>query len=729
MSPANSSTFRPRLVCLGLFLGTLLLFSRVVNYGFIDYDDPDFITDNVHVQAGLTWDSLRWAWTSGGNAANWQPLTWASLMLDAQLFGLNPHAFHAVNIFWHALNAVMAFLALRRLTGAFGASAICAALFAWHPLRVESVAWISERKDVLSVFFALLTLWGYAAYAEKRRQGLIGAGRYYALTLVAFALGLLCKAMLVTLPGLLLLLDGWPLRRIVFSQPAETPEPNHWKLLTQKLPFFALSLASCIVTYSVQNAGGAITGEFPLGMRVANAFVSVARYLGKFAWPLDLAVCYSPRHWPPLAVVAAVLLMLVLSVGVFWQRRNRPWLLTGWGWFLGLLVPVIGIVQSGPQAMADRYTYLPMLGIQVALIWTLCAVPMPPSLRWLRGAAAGLVLAGCAARTWNQLGVWRSSQALFEHALAVTSENYLAHCNLATTLLNQGRLEEAADNCQRAIAINPGYGPAYYRLGVIQEKMGRPDNAMLSYRTALQCRSDLALVHYRLGGLLLRRGQSPEAASHFRNAIQGQPDFAAPYRGLGIALARDRHTAEANAAFEQALRLGPNDAGAHNDFANALVEQQHFAEAKFHYEKALHLSPHFAETHFNYANLLREHGQAADACTHYRRAIGLAPADADSRYGLGVALEQLGRIGEALDSYNVALQLNPSHAEAHYNVGALLFNRGQWVEAREHFAAAARIKPTFDAAFAGLRLVAEQLGHLPTATDKNQNIAAPELGH
>src|ERR1017187_241108 len=289
-------------VCLALFGGTLLLFSRAVNHDFIDLDDPDYVTQNAQVQAGLTWAGVRWAFVSG-DAANWFPLTRLSHMLDWQIFGSHPHGHHAMNVLWHALSAVMAFLALRRLTGAVWTSATSAALFAWHPLRVESVAWVAERKDVLSVFFGLLTLWAYAVYAEKRRENRVGAGRFYALALAALAAGLLCKPMLVTLPFVLLLLDWWPLQRMSFGARLSTLDP---RLIWEKVPFFLLAAASCAVTYLVQKNGGAVTDTFPLNVRLANAAVSVVRYLGMFFWPFNLAVGYSlPDHWPVLTVAGA----------------------------------------------------------------------------------------------------------------------------------------------------------------------------------------------------------------------------------------------------------------------------------------------------------------------------------------------------------------------------------------------------------------------------------------
>lgn len=664
MPSARPTDFQARLVGLGLFVGTVLLFSRAIHYGFIDFDDPDFVTDNVHVKAGLTWESVRWAWTSVGNAANWQPLTWLSLMLDAQLFGLNPQAFHATNVLWHGLDAAMAFFALRRLTGAFGASAVGAAWFAWHPLRVESVAWIAERKDVLSVFFALAALWAYAAYAEKRRLNPLGAGRCYALALLAFGLGLLCKAMLVTLPFLLLLLDAWPLRRtdLLRSDRRESETvaeaEGWWRLLGEKLPFFALSVVACIITYSVQKAGGALGGGLPLAARVANALVSIPRYLAKFVWPFDLAVVYSPRPWPAATTIGAVLLVVLLSAGAIWQWRQRPWLAIGWCWFLGLLVPVIGLVQAGPQAMADRYTFLPTLGLEIAVLWTLREIPWVVSRPWWRSGLAALLLAGCAARTWNQLGVWHNSRTLYEHALAVTTDNYLAHGYLAATLLNEGRLDEAAAHCRRAIELAPDYGPAWFRLGVVQEKSGRLQAAMTSYYTALKRRPDLAPAHYRLAELLLSRGVASEAVAHFRSAVQRQPDSAAAWRGLGVALGRLDRPDDALAAYQHALELNPADAETHYNVGVILFGRDKLARAREHFAAALQAAPDYGPAYFGLGALAETAENVAAAVRYDERAVSLAPNNAEARYALARTLDAAGREAEALRQCELALGLD-----------------------------------------------------------------------
>src|SRR5580658_7954862 len=348
-------------VCIFLFVAAFLLFSPALNHKFLDYDDPDYVTQNIHIQHGFAWENIRWAFTTG-HAANWHPLTWLSHMLDWKLYGDNPRGHHATNLILHSLNAVLAFLALRKLTGSFWTSAFAAALFAFHPLRVESVVWVAERKDVLSGFFGLGTIYLYAAYAQARTRA--ASIWLYLAVLVILSLGLLCKPMLVTLPCVLLLLDFWPLNRMVSAAAC-------LRLIREKIPFFLLSIASSVVTFYVQKAGNAMI-SLGLESRLINCIVSIALYLQKFFWPFGLAVGYPyPAHWPIATVALSSAVVGIISLIALIQWRRQSWIIVGWLWCLGMWVPVIGIVKVGLQGMADRYTYLPMIGIEIAILWTL----------------------------------------------------------------------------------------------------------------------------------------------------------------------------------------------------------------------------------------------------------------------------------------------------------------------------------------------------------------------
>ncbi len=569
---------RARWVLFALFFGTLLLFSRGLRHDFVDYDDPDYVTRNPHVQAGLTAATVRWAFTTG-TAGNWHPLTWLSHALDWQLFGPNAHGHHAVSIFWHALNAALVFAVLRQLTGACWTSALCAALFAWHPLRVESVAWVAERKDVLCAFFGLLTLWAFARFAEASAGGNGKAKRFYALALLAFALGLMSKPMLVTLPFVMALLDVWPLRR--FSVPT----------ILEKIPFVALSAAACVVTYFAQRHAGAMADTAAPSDRLANAVVAVGDYLRDFFWPCGLAIGYpKPAHWPVERVVLATLFVAWLTVLAVWQRRRRPFLLVGWLWFLGMLVPVIGLVQVGQQARADRYTYLPVLGLQLALLWTARdLVTLAP--RWRRAslAVAAFVLVAGAARTWDQLGVWRNSRTLYEHALAVTKNNYLAHSYLGAWLFNENRLEKARAHFERSLAIKPDYAVAHDRLGLVLERLGQPDEALTHYERAFALRPDDLLPHLHLANALAGLGRDEQALTHYQKVLALNPELAEVHRDYGDSLRTLKRFDDACAEYRRALALQPRDADANYGLAATLENLGQHAEAMASYRAAVRL--------------------------------------------------------------------------------------------------------------------------------------------
>ncbi|MES1168186.1 MAG: hypothetical protein ABUL61_03345, partial [Oleiharenicola lentus] len=382
------------LACAALAVGTVLLFSRSLGYGFINYDDPAYLTANPHVQAGLSWDGMVWAFT--GKTDYWHPLTWLSHMLDWQLFGASATGHRAVSVLWHAANAVLAFLVLRRLTGAWWTAFFSAAFFAWHPLRVESVVWVTERKDVMSGCFFLLTLLAYTQYAQRFKAGQ-PAGRAYGLTLALFLGGLMCKPSLVALPLVLLALDVWPLRRLSLQPAAGWWRENRCAIM-EKLPFFVLSAVIAVVTIRMQAAINAFALAVPLADRLGNAAVSVARYLGHVLWPANLAFFYEhPGAWPLVAVAGAGLLGLLLTAVAWWRRDREPWILVGWLWFVAMLLPSLGLLQVGLQAMADRYTYLPVLGLLLALLPTLRQLPVPARVQAL---VAALALAACAGLTW-----------------------------------------------------------------------------------------------------------------------------------------------------------------------------------------------------------------------------------------------------------------------------------------------------------------------------------------
>jgi tetratricopeptide (TPR) repeat protein len=552
------------------FLGALLfllvagVFLPAVSHDFITYDDPAYVTGNAHVTGGLAWANVRWAFHST-EASNWHPLTWLSHMADCQVFGLHPWGHHLTSVLLHATNAALLFIVLRMMTGAPWRSLFVAALFGLHPLHVESVAWVSERKDVLSTTFWMLVLWAYARRAETLRTRGRAAPIFYGLALLFFALGLMSKPMLVTLPCVLLLLDYWPLRRWDGSSAAA-----RWALLAEKIPFFALSAAASAVTLLAQGSGGTVASaeDFPWSVRLANALIAYCRYLGKCFVPVRLAVFYpfipeQPPLWEPL--LAGALLAGITAAAVALVRR-RPYLLVGWLWFAGTLVPVIGLVQIGGQSMADRYTYVPLIGVFVMAAWAAGdATASWPQRRRVRSLAAGAVLVVFAAMTSRQLSFWKDGASLFRHALAVTENNWVAHANLSATLSNSSAPGADAE-LQETVRILAAFAESYDKKGIELERMpGRSLEAIKEFRTAVRIMPDLAGPHYNLGTALARMpGRLPEAVEEFRAAARLKPDFAGAHYNLGIALARmPGGLPEAIEEFRTAARLKPGFAEAH----------------------------------------------------------------------------------------------------------------------------------------------------------------------
>jgi protein O-mannosyl-transferase len=705
-------------ICLFLFFSTFALFSPAIGHGFVDYDDPIYVTQNPHVQHGITSESLYWAFTTG-HAANWHPLTWLSHMLDWKLYGDDARGHHVTSIFWHSLSAAMAFLMLRKLTGALWPSALAAAIFAWHPLRVESVAWIAERKDVLSVFFGLLTIWAYAGYAHRlrdRRNSIV----FYIFTLLSLAVGLLCKPTLVTLPCLLLLLDFWPLGR--FPGHGENASPL-WRLLLEKIPFFAMAAASSIITYRVQKAGGAMVEKIPLTGRLANAAVAAVRYLHKFAWPFNLAVCYPyPTHWPAPLVGGCILFILLVTAIALRQWRRRPWILTGWLWYLGTLVPVVGIVQVGMQSLADRYTYLPLIGIEIAILWTLRERKCPANAHWLKPVVASLVLIALAARTLNQLSDWQTPEILYTHARDVTNDNYMAWCFLGSEEFRQNHLDEARADFEKSLEFKPDYSVARYRLGLVLDKLGYPDQALAEYREVLQSHPDDAKAHYSLGVNLLEQKQPAAAIPYFQFALQGRDDYddSQTCLAMGMAYVRMNEPQPAMDSFQHAIDLYPNNPEANFDYANLLDSLDRNEQALAEYEKAIQLNPAFAAALCNEGNLLRKMGRPTDAADRYHRAIEIDPQNAQAYFGLAAAQEDMNQPDQAMANYLQAVKIRPAYPDAQYNLGVMYLNAGRADAALPHFQEAVQAAPDYDAALVGLGICQNQTGDLAAAAESLQ---------
>jgi hypothetical protein len=561
-----------------LALGTLALYWPVTGFPFINFDDDEYVFANPVTRAGLTWHGLVWAF-NGIHVGNWHPVSWLSHMIDCQIFGVNAGGHHLVNVLYHVANTLLLFGFLRSTTGAEWRSAFVAALFAWHPLHVESVAWVAERKDVLSTFFWLLTILAYARYAILSQVPSPKSKKFYALALGFCALALLSKPMAVTLPFTLLLLDVWPLGRISNLKLQISNSKNNegrpapgFKLLLEKIPFFLLSFALCAVTFLVQRSAGAVS-PVAWSSRLGNVPVAYLRYLEKAFWPTDLAIVYPyVYHWPASAIAGSVLLLVLVSVLALVLFRRQPWLASGWFWFLGTLVPVIGFVQVGAQSMADRYFYIPSIGLFIVLVWgaaELCAAR--PHGKLILSLAGGGALAGCVLATSLQISCWRSSTSLFLHALDVTQNNYVADNALGKTFEKAGDNARARVLYREAVRIEPRYAISQYNLGLCLIGFGLNDQAFEHLAAAAQLDPNNPDAQFNLGVFFQQNQRWPDAAHCFEATLRRRPGFVPARERLAQTLARQGEFSEAAAQYHEALRLQPNLTAAKKELADLLA--------------------------------------------------------------------------------------------------------------------------------------------------------------
>ena len=551
----------------GLLLAVLVVvvFGQTLRNDFVNYDDDQYVYENPMVSNGLSFRAIDWAFTHP-HAQNWHPLTTLSHMVDCQLYGLQPWGHHLTNVLLHGLAAILLFIALRRLTNAFWPSAMVAALFAVHPLHVGSVAWVAERKDVLSGVFFGLTLWAYARFVRSDRPSLAR----YAIALVFFALGLMSKPTLVTLPFVLLLLDYWPLRRFKsdpagesINQTSQIQSRSVGYLVAEKIPFFMLAAASCVATVLAQGSAVIAIRQLTLGDRVANALVAYVAYLKQLIWPTNLAVVYPfPQGgWTMQQAGLALMALLIISVALFITRRRYPFLLVGWLWFLGMLVPMIGIVQVGLQARADRYTYLPHIGLYLLATWGAWELFK----RWNYGRTAAiafaiLVVVACVADACFETAFWKNSETLWKRTLVCTSNNYIAENNLGDTLMRQeGRLDEAVGHLRRSLEISPEYPDANNNLGYALAGKGQWDEAVVLFQTAMRLRPNFPQAHSNLAVSLSRQGKTDEAIAELREALRLNENYRDAHSNLAILLLQRGERDEAIVHFHEALRLKPND--------------------------------------------------------------------------------------------------------------------------------------------------------------------------
>ena len=593
-------------ICIFLVVATFTVYWQVQDHEFLNYDDKEYVTNNWNVKAGLTSESIKWAFTTG-HFANWHPMTWLSHMLDFQLYGSHPKGHLLINLLIHIANALLLFLVLFRMTGALWQSGFVAALFALHPFNVESVAWISERKNVLSTLFWLLTIWSYVRFVEKPSP------KRYGLTALFLMVGLMSKPMLVTLPFVLLMLDFWPLGRWRLLPESEKNNDlkegeKFSKLIREKIPFFIIVVGSSIITFIVQKSGGALKAmeDNSLSARIANAMVSYVTYLGKTFWPSGLSVFYPHPGDTLPAWQAFICAALLLGISFFavQKMRKAPYLAFGWFWFLGTLVPVIQIVQTGAHAMADRYAYVPTIGLFIIIAWGL------PDLlaRWNHREKAPVIFAGLLiplmVATGNQVDHWKDSITLFKHAISVTDNKY------------------------------PDIALTHNNLGIAQEEKGRISEAITHYRTAMKIKPGFALPHNNLGNVLFATKKTEEAITYYKSALKLNPDYAMAHSNLGI----------------------------------ALEEKGEFEEAIAHYREAVRLEPNLVLAHYNLGIVLKEKGELEEAISHYREAIKFKPDYDLAHINLGNALLAIRKTDEAITHYRFAIKINPNHILAHNNL-------------------------------------------------------------
>ena len=681
-----------------LIVCSLIAFGRIVANDFINFDDNVYITENNYIKAGLNSETLKWAF-SAVVSSNWHPLTLLSHALDWRLFGANASGHHLVSLLLHIGSAILLFLFLNKTTGSLWPSAFVAALFALHPLRVESVAWAAERKDVLSMFLGLAVLYTYALYVEKPKLS-----KYY-LCLILFALSLLAKPTLVTLPFVLLLLDYWPLGRWQKAlQPQLLPVSNESglvkkkvkqrktdstkekkisvplmnrakiirSLLWEKSPFIFLAIASSIVTIWVQKNGGAVAylEELPFLDRMLNAIVSYVAYLIKIFWPVNLAVFYTYRQYlPSWQVFGAASILLGISIAVIYAIKKAPYLFVGWFWYLGTLVPVIGLIQVGKQSIADRYTYFPSIGIAIILTWGVAYLLPRVKLRKIIIIPAALILAALTFLTWQQCGYWKNSISLFNHVLQATKDNYLAHNNLGTALAAEGKKEEAIAHYRKAIEINPTFTIAHLNLGAALVAQGRIEEAL----AAIKMNPNQEEAHFHLGVVLAAQGRNEEAIAHYLAAI----------------------------------KINPNYDDAYYNLANLLMKQGKIEEAIDNYSKAIKINPDHADAHCNLADVFVKQNKIGQAIEHFREAVRITPSSFASLNNLGVNLEKQLKHDEAASYYRRALVVEPKNPGIYFNLGVALGNKGELKEAIENFRQAIYLKPDYEEARRALKLALE----------------------
>jgi tetratricopeptide (TPR) repeat protein len=696
------------LVMLGLVAVNLFIYYQARHFEFTGWDDPLYVTQNSEVSDGLSWQGVHWAFTTG-HAANWHPLTWLSLMLDVQVFGVSPGPIHFMNVLFHIVNSLLLFWILYRMTLAPGLSAFVAGLFAAHPLHVESVAWVAERKDVLSTCLLLLTLWVYLLYV--RRTG----SKRYLLILLLFALALMAKPMVITLPVLLLLLDFWPLGRASLRP----GQGRIWlQLIREKLPLALMALMASIVTLVVQRHGGAMASSevFPFGARISNACVSYAMYLIKMIWPSGLSAFYPFHTWPAWAVICSILGAIGVSYLAIRNAERHPYFIAGWSWYLVTLVPVIGLIQVGDQARADRYTYVPLIGIFIAIAWSASAITHYSGIFKKAAPVVGCAIVGILALpAASQAGYWKNSLVLWQHALETTTGNVHANVNYGSALMDEGAVSGAIAHYNEALRIDPNFAEAHNALGAALLEQNRVLEAGRHIEQALRIKPDFADAQGNMGIVLMRQGRGEEAVSYFKRALAAKPDDAKLHQDFGLALAEMGKLDEAIGNFSEACRIRPDFAEPRIQLGNIFLMQGDADKAISYYKEALRIKPDSADAHTNLGVGLMDQGHLQEAALECKEALRLNSESPEAHLCLGNVFARTGRESEAIDQYEQAIRIKPAYAEAHNNLATLLINNMRDKEALVHLNEALKVKPDYVEALNNLAIALINTGHVREA--------------
>ncbi len=624
------------LISLFLVVSILVVYQQIRNFDFVNFDDDLYISENSQVQAGLSVEGVIWAFSSF-SSANWHPLTWLSHMLDYELYGLNPMGHHWTNLQLHMANALLLFFLFFKMTRAFWQSAFVAALFALHPLHVESVTWVAERKDVLSTFFGMLAIWSYYRYIKNPH--IIN----YLLIMLFLSFGLMAKPMLVTLPFVLLLLDFWPLERFNYnpSQQHSISSKRFIRLVWEKMPLFVIVSISVVLTFMAQHRGGAVGSlkYFPIKMRISNALVSYVRYIGKAIWPQKLSVFYPyPDFIPAWQTIGAALMIVGVCCLAVRYSKQYPYIAVGLFWYLGTLVPVIGLIQAGSQAMADRYTYIPLIGIFIIVAWGVWDLFE----KWRRrkeilAVAAVIILSILTVRTYFQVSHWKNAITVFENAVRVTEKNYTAYNNLGTA-----------------------YG-----------KKNNYDKAISSYNKALNIKPDYTAALFNIGTAFMAKGNFDKAVSYFNRTLKIDPKYINVHNNLGDIFFSRRKFDKAYFHFNEILKIDPEYADAHSNLANVLTAQERLDEAVFHYKQALRIKPDHTDAHYNFGTLLVRQKKIDQAVVHFAEAIKIDPDYVKAYNYIGVILAQKGKPKKAGLFFSKAIQIRPDYSAARKNLEIL----------------------------------------------------------